>query len=198
MDDGLLGAGGDDDEVAVPGRELLQRGEQLLALGSALRRAGAAARPRARSARGRRARPRPAPSPRARARGRVEERRCRVAGSNGIGIDAARDLEQRLAAAARLGSSSRSARSSRPPATRASARASVSARPGARSARTARTARSESRRNGTSWQRERIVSGSGPRSSATSTITAYDGGSSRSLSSASAASSFSRSRREMR
>ena len=35
-----------------------------------------------------------------------------------------------------------------------------------------RTARSESRRNGTSWQRERIVSGSGPSSSATSTMVA--------------------------
>ena len=60
--------------------------------------------------------------------------------------------------------------------------------PGARST-PARPA-SESRRNGTSWQRDRIVSGSGPSSSATSTIVAYAGGSSRSLSSASAASSF--------
>ena len=37
-----------------------------------------------------------------------------------------------------------------------------------------RTARSESRRKGTSWQRERIVSGSGPSSLATSTMTAYE------------------------
>jgi hypothetical protein len=51
-------------------------------------------------------------------------------------------------------------------------------------------ARSDSRRKGTSWQRERIVSGRGPMSSATRTITAYAGGSSRSLSNASAASSF--------
>ena len=35
-----------------------------------------------------------------------------------------------------------------------------------------RTVRSDSRRNGTGWQRERIVSGSEPSSSATSTITA--------------------------
>ena len=55
---------------------------------------------------------------------------------------------------------------------------------------------SESRRNGTSWQRERIVGGSGPSSPATRTMTAYGGGSSRSLSSASAASSFIRSRVE--
>ena len=35
MDDGPLGADGDDDQVAVPGGELLERGEQLVALGTA-------------------------------------------------------------------------------------------------------------------------------------------------------------------
>ena len=70
------------------------------------------------------------------------------------------------------------------------AAASSASSSGARSRSSVRTAASDSRRNGTSWQRERIVSGSGPRSSATSTITAYSGGSSRSLSNASAAASF--------
>src|SRR5262249_49440066 len=37
MDDRTLGADRNGDEVAVPGRELLERGEQLLALGAALR-----------------------------------------------------------------------------------------------------------------------------------------------------------------
>ena len=37
MDHGGLGAGGHDNEVAVPRGELLERGEQLLALGTALR-----------------------------------------------------------------------------------------------------------------------------------------------------------------
>ena len=85
----------------------------------------------------------------------------------------------------------RSTRSSRPPATRASVVCSCSDEPGAREATSSRTVFSLSRRNGTSWHREGIVSGNGPRSSATSTITAYGGGSSRSLRSASAASSFS-------
>ena len=35
VDDGALGADGHDDQVAVPGRELLQRGEQLVPLGAA-------------------------------------------------------------------------------------------------------------------------------------------------------------------
>src|SRR5439155_24863354 len=35
VDDGMLGADGDDDEVAVPGGELLERGEQLVAFGAA-------------------------------------------------------------------------------------------------------------------------------------------------------------------
>ena len=57
VDDGALGADGDDDEVAVPRRQLLERVEQLLALGAPLRapdplvglarRSGRAARPRA-------------------------------------------------------------------------------------------------------------------------------------------------------
>ena len=67
---------------------------------------------------------------------------------------------------------------------------SSSGNSGARARTASRTAVSERRRNGTSWQRERIVSGNGPRSSATRTITAYGGGSSRSFNSASAASSF--------
>ena len=99
---------------------------------------------------------------------------------------------------AEAGSSRRSARSSRPLATRAIEVASCSESSGARASTSARTARSESRRNGIAWQRERIVSGSGPTSSATSTITAYSGGSSRSFSSASAASSFSRCAPKMR
>ena len=89
-------------------------------------------------------------------------------------------------------------RSSLPAATRASAASSFGLRPGERSAIAARTACSESRLNGTGWHRERIVSESGPTSSATSTITAYGGGSSRSFSSASAASSFITSAPKMR
>ena len=54
------------------------------------------------------------------------------------------------------------------------------------------TAPRDRRRNGTSWQRERIVSGNGPSSSATSTSVAYAGGSSRSLRRLAAASSFMR------
>jgi hypothetical protein len=73
---------------------------------------------------------------------------------------------------AAAGSSSRSARSSRPEATRAIEVTCSSPSSGARARTSSRTARSESRRNGTAWQRERIVSGSGPTSSATSTITA--------------------------
>ena len=75
-------------------------------------------------------------------------------------------------------------------ASRASDAASFGESPGARASISVRIARSERRVNGTSWQRDRIVSGSGPRSSATRTMVAYGGGSSRSLSNASAASSF--------
>src|SRR5207244_3900455 len=71
-----------------------------------------------------------------------------------------------------LGTGRRPARSSRPPATRAIETACSSESSGARSRTSFNTARSESRRNGTCWQRERIVSGSEPSSSATSTITA--------------------------
>ena len=123
----------------------------------------------------------------ARAAGRDEHDGRRVA----AGRTPRRDRRPRAAArsAARCAraasSSSRAARSRRPPATRASSR--DLARPRARApapASHASTAPRESRRNGTSWQRERIVSGSGPSSSATSTSVAYAGGSSRSLSSA--------------
>src|SRR2546426_522171 len=79
------------------------------------------------------------------------------------------------------GSRSRAARSSRPDASRASEAASSGSSPGARASISSRIARSESRVNGTSWQRERIVSGNGPRSSATRMMTTYGGGSSRSL-----------------
>ena len=90
------------------------------------------------------------------------------------------------------GSSRRATRSSRPAATRATAVSCSGVRPGASRSASARTARSDSRWNGTSWQRERIVSGIGPSSSAASTTTAYGGGSSRSFSRESAASGFSR------
>ena len=108
-----------------------------------------------------------------------------------IGVDGARDLEQRLAPAggSRDRAAGRRGRGARLQAARATRPRSGSS-PGARASISSRIARSESRVNGTSWQRERIVSGSGPRSSATRTMTAYGGGSSRSLSSASAASSF--------
>src|ERR687892_683883 len=89
------------------------------------------------------------------------------------------------------GSSKRSARSSLPPATRASASSRSPLMP--RDERCALIAGCDSRRKGTCWQRERIVGASGPRSSATRTITAYGGGSSRSFRRASAASSFSKS-----
>ena len=200
MDRGRLRADGDSDEIAVPGGELLELREQLLALCTArgaldallgvarrqvelgdpalldLARLGAACL-RVRD-------------DRRRGVGRVEAL---------VEVRRARLLEQRLAPlACEAGSSTRSSRSSRPAATRASAARSSSASCGARASTSSRIARSESRRNGTSWQRERIVSGIGPRSSAIRTITAYDGGSSRSLSSASAASSFSRCARWIR
>ena len=89
-----------------------------------------------------------------------------------VEIRSARGGDDRLPSLAHLGVDEPPGRSSRPPATRASAVASSSASSGACSVSHARTARSESRRNGTSWQRERIVSGSGPSSSATSTIVA--------------------------
>ena len=60
--DGLLGPGRDDDQVAVPRCELLERREQLLALRPALDAAQPLLRPRGRSARSPRARPRRAPS----------------------------------------------------------------------------------------------------------------------------------------
>ncbi len=52
------------------------------------------------------------------------------------------------------------------------ARVSAASRPGARRSTSSRTARSDRRRNGTSWQRERIVSGSGPSSFAMRTTVA--------------------------
>ena len=193
MDDGALGADGDDDEVAVPGGELLERGEQLVALGAArcapdallglarrqverlelllgcrLRLGGTLARAVEQPLRG---------------IARLELR---------IGVDGARDLEQRLASPrADSGSSKRAARSRRPAASRASDGGLVRREP-----RRARVDLLADRALGQARERERAGSASGscpaagPRSSATRTMTAYGGGSSRSLSSASAASSF--------
>ena len=158
-------------------------------------RAARAARPRAAAARG------PATftssssfasAPRSRAHSSSAARRVGRLEA-GLAVDGARLLEQRLAprggaagrAAARAGRAGRRRRARARRAAPRRARARARRRPRASRAR-------DSRRNGTSWQRERIVSGIGPRSSATSTITAYGGGSSRSFSSASAASSFSR------
>ncbi len=133
VDERALGAGRRDDEVAVPGRELLERVEELLALGAA---GGAAARCSARAwdsspvaallglraglgRAGLREPRRPA-----RGRRRLE---------GGVEVDRARELEQDLAALRPAsGSSRRSARSSRPPATRASASAARLGEPRAR------------------------------------------------------------------
>ena len=151
-----------------------------------------------RSGRAPRSPPPRAPSPRPRARARASSSRCAAAGGSKLGSrrPSARDLEQRLAPPRRL-RVEQPLDAVEPPAGDPGDRRRLVLgelrRPRLRPP--SRTARSESRRNGTSWQRERIVSGSGPSSSATSTITAYSGGSSRSLSSASAASSFSGARR---
>ena len=193
MDDGRIGARGDHDEVAVPRGEVLERREELLllraelhALDALLGLPGGQVEPvdelellRARGLT-------------ARARGRRDDgapprpRRTRRRGTS-----RARRAAAPLRCSRASGSRSRAARSSRPAATRASSGASSAGRSGACSTTQRSTAARESRRNGTSWQRERIVSGNGPSSSATRTSVAYSGGSSRSLSSAAAASSFS-------
>ena len=185
-----LGADGDDDEVAVPGGELLERREQLLALGAALRplapllglarrQLEASSSASASSFAARRA-------PR-----RLEQRAPRRPARTRLAVDGARRREQLLAP--------------RPPPGRAAARRGRAARRDARERRPlglveprrargehSRTDRSDRRRNGTSWQRERIVS----RQRAELVGDEHDhgvrGGSSRSFSSASAASSFSR------
>ena len=194
VDDRALGARRDDDEVAVPRRELLEREQDLLTLGAALGPLDVLLGLAVRAARARRPPPRRRPSPRRRARpraparpapprsGRSRDRRRRRARPRAAPPGGGRP---RGRAGARPGRAGRPRRA-RPPSAR------PGERPGASRSTSARIARSDSRRNGTSWQRERIVSGSGPSSSATRTTTAYGGGSSRSLSSASAASAFSR------
>ena len=163
----------DDDEVAVPRRELLELGEHLLALGAALhaldallgllraqveplddgllrllRRCAAQA-------------------------DRLEQRARRLGGVEGrvgYGPRAAAMIAERRARTA--GSIRRAARSRRPAGDAGDRRRLVLGELRCRSSSQPRTARSERRRNGTSWQRERIVSGIGPSSSATSTIVA--------------------------
>ena len=154
----------------------------------------AAGRPRAASGRGARARLRRPRAPRRRAP--RPPRGCRRRGlararTPGRGRRLRASVEQRVAAARRPPGRAGGRRDRAGRRRRARAPSPLEARARAsRASITSRTARSDSRRNGTCWQRERIVSGSGPSSSATRTITAYGGGSSRSLSSASAASSF--------
>ena len=166
-----LGAGRDHDEVAVPRLELLEAEQHLLALGAAHRAGACAAPSRAASGRAPRSRPARAPSPPRRARPRSPSRRPRrrAARIPGRGRRRARP-RARLAPPRRL-------RVEQPvdavePTARRPARA-PSPRPRTARARAPRPPRAPSpptsRRNGTSWQRERIVSGSGPSSSATST-----------------------------
>src|SRR3990172_1870531 len=175
VDDGALRAGRDDDEAAIPRGELLERGEQLLALGPALgalqpllqlalrqllplglallvvprplppaipSRAPPARPPRARAAPSGAAAAPPGANPGSRYGPRAPASRA-------------------VLCPAALGSSSLRARSRRPAATRASAVTSAGARPGASATIHSRTALSRRRREGASWQRERIAGGSG-------------------------------------
>ena len=174
MDDRLR-SGGDDDEVAVPGRELLQRREQLLALGPRWTRRKPLLGLARRELDALELALRPLLGRLADGTGALEQDRrgvCRSRSGSAYGARATRRSSSRRTFDS--GSSKRSTRSSRPPAARASARASFSESPGARSASSSRMTRPGSRRNGTSWQRERIVGAIGPSSSATRTITAYE------------------------
>jgi hypothetical protein len=135
----LVRSGRGCDQVAVPRCELLERRQQLLALGAA---------------------------------GRPAQPLLGVACREVEPLDRRLLLLLRLRPALTSTVEQRSARSSRPEATRAIEVACSSLSSGARARICSRTARSDSRRKETDWQRERIVSGSGPTSSATRTITA--------------------------
>ena len=194
MDRRLLGADRDGDEVAVPGGELLELREQLLALGAARR----ALHPLLGVARRQlesgdaRLLDRRAPPPAARLRVREQRRRGLRGLERRIAVDAlAPARSARRAARATAGSSRRS--SAVEPAA-GDARERRRARPRRARARARRPARGSRAPTAGGTARAGSASGSspgsGPSSSAIRTITAYGGGSSRSLSSASAASSF--------
>ena len=199
MDDGRLRAVRDHDEVAVPGAEVVQRGEHLGLLGAELGTSHALL--------GLAGRKLDAVDGLLLALaglcperiGGIEDhagRGGRVEG--GVPIRAARRVEKRVAACpCRLVEEPR--RPVEPAAGHATQHADLRRRePGALAEIHSATAARDSLRNGTSWQRERIVSGSGPSSSATSTSVAYAGGSSRSLRRLAVASSFIRWASKMR
>ena len=191
MDRGSLGADRDGHEVPVPGGELVERGEELLLArappDSSRALVGLARRQAERLELAAHGVERRVPhlvdadeQPR-RGGGRIE---------GGVEVDGARDLDEGLTA---RGSRrvEQPLRAVEPTGGHPRERGDLVLRQARRAVlSTARTAGSDRRRNGTSWHRDLIVSGSGPSSLATSTMTAYGGGSSRSLSSASAASSF--------
>ena len=164
VDRRLVGADGDRDEIAVPRGELLDLREQLLALGAARRALHLLLGVARRQLELRRCAPPPAHAPRRRVACAFAS--SAAAASPGVerrvAIHRARLLDQQLAALGRL-------RIEQPlepvePAggdARERARARRRRARGARASTRSRIARSDSRENGTSWQRERIVSGSG-------------------------------------
>ena len=175
--DRLVRSGCDDHEIAVPRLEALERREQLVALRAALRALHALLRVARREIQACR-RP-PARCSRASSALAAAASRSTLAASPGSrpsAVDRARGGDELVASAAASGSRSRRARSSRPPDARARTRGPpprFAPAPGTRSTPGPRA--SESRVNGMSWQRDRIVGGSGPSSPATRTMTAYGG-----------------------